>query len=61
MGISNTGHARTATSPMAPVLASTLNTQTKKADNDGGNEPTKKAATQKLATNGPGQILDRKV
>lgn len=61
MSINSSAHTSSARSPLSVLLSSQPQQKMKKADSDADDAPSAKSAAPKLATSGPGQILDRKV
>lgn len=61
MSVSSTSHSSSAARALTSLLQSQPKPGAKKADNDADDLPAPKAAAPKLATSGPGQVLDRKV
>ena len=64
MSISSASHAppaKKAASPLSTLLSPQPKAAAKKADNDADDGPAAKPAAPKLATSGPGQVVDKKV
>ena len=61
MSVSAANHSGRVANPLATLLSSPATGTAKKADNDADDAAAAKPAAPKLATSGPGQVLDRKV
>ena len=61
MSVSAAHHSTRAANPLATLLASPAQGGAKQVKHDADDAPAAKPTAPKLATSGPGQVLDRKV
>ena len=61
MTVSAAHHSSRVANPLATLLSSPAQGAAKKVNHDADDAPAAKPTAPKLATSGPGQVLDRKV